>query len=69
MPHIFDWIFLTILQYLNLAVKKIEKNDNKMSTQGCIYSQLTLAQCVHISSGVGVCVAYSRKGSQGLDTG
>ena len=25
----------------------------------CIYSLLTLAQCVHISSGVGVCVAYS----------
>ena len=51
--------FLTILQHLNLAVKKFEKNDNKMSAHGCIYSPLTLAQCVHISSGVGVRVAYS----------
>ena len=59
-PYIFDWIFFDDSSELkNLAVLTCEKNGNKMSTQGCIYSPLTLAQCVHISSGVGVCVAYS----------
>ncbi len=58
--YIFDWIFLTILQYLNLAVNTFKKNDNKMPRK-VVYTTTDWLGVCDISSGVGVCVAYSNE--------
>ena len=60
-PYIFDWIFLTILQHRNLAVLITRRSATRCPR--LVYIPITdwLGVC-DISSGVGVCVAYSCEG-------
>ena len=47
-PYIFDWIFLTIL--LNSKLGSLDSLEGRQQDihERCIYSPLTLAQCVLI---------------------
>ena len=61
-PYIFDWIFFDDSSTSKLGGFNLRGERQQDIHVRCIYSLLTLAQCVHISSGVGVCVAYSCDG-------